>query len=452
MDGANMQKNHTGRILNFTGEPQKRELHFFLLPLIFSGAFQQLYSLINTAVVSRYLSYESVAVIGACAPYISMQDFLFTGMTTGFSFYIYRCIGTEDEETFRRGFWGSVYLTGGLAILGMLLALFSPAFMRLANISPELWPEAKQYVFFLMAGSGVAGLKNLLLCTVQGLGNTKFPGLLSVAGVLTNTALTVFLIAVLKLPVFAAALAMLLNNILLSLCLIVWLALHCRRQCRKLSLQKIPTGVFWELFQSGAAKSGMMMVIWLGALLMQRSVNGFSKELIAATAYANTVNSLFISVFSAYATAAGIITGQNEGMKNFKNIRSYNRRLLFMSLVWGAVFLMVNLCASGTLLKLLAGELAALEIIRAGSLNLCISSIGYFGLCVLLICRSSLQSLGQYKILPWLGIQEMLANMILALLAPRFGYSCVCLANVLKWSIPGLTAGVWYQKCMKTQK
>ncbi len=447
-----MQKNQSRRVLNFTGEPKKAELHFFVMPILFSEVFQQLYSLINTAVTSRYLSYESVAVIGACAPYVSLQDFLFAGMTTGFGFYIYRCIGTGEEETFRRGFWGSVYLIGGLAVLGVILALFSPAFMVLANIPPKLWPETKLYFFFLMAGSGVLGLKNLLLCTVQGLGDTKFSGLLSMAGVLTHTALTVFLIAGLKLSVSAAALAILLNNLLLSLCLIIYLILHCKHQCGKMAPGEIPAGVWKELSRSGAAKTGMMMVTWLGGLMMQRSVNSFSREIIAAKAYANTFNSFFISVFSAYATAAGIITGQNAGKQNFANIRSYNQRLLFMSLCWSAVFWIVNLCAPGTLLGLLVGDSMPPEIMQAGTWYLRSCSIGYPGLCVLLICRSSLQSMGQYKILPWLGIQEMLINTILAFLALYFGYRCVCLANVMKWHLPGLTAYVCYQKYLKMQK
>lgn len=67
---------------DFTKEPNKKELTLFLLPIICSGIFQQLYSLINTAVVSRYLSYEAVAVIGACSSYHSLQNFIFVGMTT----------------------------------------------------------------------------------------------------------------------------------------------------------------------------------------------------------------------------------------------------------------------------------------------------------------------------------------------------------------------------------
>ena len=194
------------------------------------------------------------------------------------------------------------------------------------------------------------------------------------------------------------------------------------------------------------------MVSWVGGLLMQRSVNSFSREVIAGKTYANTFNSFFISVFSAYATAAGIITGQNAGKQNFTNIRGYNRRLLLMSLCWSAVIWIVNLCVPGTLLGLLAGDSVPVEIMEAGTWYLRSCSIGYPGLCILLICRSSLQSMGQYKILPWLGIQEMMINTAMAFLALYFGYQYVCLANVLKWHLPGLVACVCYRKYLKMQE
>ena len=41
---------------DFTRAQSKQELAFFLLPMICSGMVQQVYSLINTAVVGRYLS------------------------------------------------------------------------------------------------------------------------------------------------------------------------------------------------------------------------------------------------------------------------------------------------------------------------------------------------------------------------------------------------------------
>lgn len=70
--------------MNFTGEQKKAELYFFLIPILCSGAFQQLYSLINTAVISRYLSYESVAVIGACSSLCVLAGLPVRGNDHGF--------------------------------------------------------------------------------------------------------------------------------------------------------------------------------------------------------------------------------------------------------------------------------------------------------------------------------------------------------------------------------
>lgn len=112
---------------DFTEEPNKKELTLFLLPIICSGIFQQIYSLVNTAVVSRHLSYEAVAVIGVCSSYYSMQDFIFVGMTTGFGFYIYRCIGTKDPEKIRNSFWGAFFLNGLMAVVGIFFTFFLTA-------------------------------------------------------------------------------------------------------------------------------------------------------------------------------------------------------------------------------------------------------------------------------------------------------------------------------------
>ena len=68
--------------MDFTKDIKQKELIFFMTPLIFSAAFQQLYTLINTSVVSHYQSYEAVAVIGACTALSSLFNFAVGGMTS----------------------------------------------------------------------------------------------------------------------------------------------------------------------------------------------------------------------------------------------------------------------------------------------------------------------------------------------------------------------------------
>lgn len=436
---------------DFTEEPNKKELTLFLLPIICSGIFQQIYSLVNTAVVSRHLSYEAVAVIGACSSYYSMQNYIFVGMTTGFGFYIYRCIGTKDPEKIRNSFWGAFFLNGLMAVVGIFLPFFSLLLMDLLDIPSGLRADAQKYLFFLFIGSGFWGLKNLLYCTIQGMGDTRFPGFVSIAGVVTHTFLTVFLIAGLQQGVESSAMAILLNNAFLSACLLIYLFFHNKNLFRWISFLKIPANVWKELLKNGIVKSGMMSIIGIGALFMQKAVNGLSTELIAANSYANTINSVIMEPLSAYATASGIITGQNEGCHNLKNIQKYNRYLLRRDLLWCAFFILLNLSASPYIVRFLSGSGTSMNIIWAGALWLRICCFGYPVLCILVICRNALQSMGQYKILPVLGIMESLINMVMALFVSRYGYSFVCFSVVLKWMVPGIAAGIWYRKCIKNR-
>ena len=66
--------------MDFTKEIKHKDLLMFMTPLIFSAAFQQLYTVINTGVVSHYQSYEAVAVIGACTAFTSLYNFAVGGI------------------------------------------------------------------------------------------------------------------------------------------------------------------------------------------------------------------------------------------------------------------------------------------------------------------------------------------------------------------------------------
>ena len=434
---------------DFTKEQSTKELSFFLFPMLFSVTFQRIYSLINTAVISQYLSYTAVAVIGSCQAFVSIQEFIFLGMTTGFGFYIFRCIGVKDTDTFRLGLWGALYLTGFLAVIGIIFSVFSGFFLKLMNVPPVLWTDTRRYLFFLMAGSGFLGLKNLLFCIVQGLGDSAFSGFLSMAGIVVLTGITVLLIVGLRMGVEASALAVLLNNVLQCLCLILYLFRNYRNRLRYTAFWKLSWSVIRQLLNSGIAKSGMMILVGIGSIVMQRAINKMTSEQIAANTYASSVSTFFMYLISAYGTAAGIISGQNMGNRNLKNIKNYNRRLLIRC---GWVCLLVCFLCIGQahwILRLLTGPEVAERIIHTGAQWLCICCLGYPGLSLLLISRNALQAMGAHRILPFLGILEMTVNILLAGFVPYYGPLAVSMSVVLKWSIPGIISFVGYHRIIK---
>lgn len=110
-------------MIDFREKIPERKLTVFLLPLILSGLFQQIYAPVSTAVAGRYLSQQAVAVIGACSACKSLEGFLFVSMTTGFSFFINHQLGTDNQAKYKEAFQGALLLAGLFSVFGIFLAL-----------------------------------------------------------------------------------------------------------------------------------------------------------------------------------------------------------------------------------------------------------------------------------------------------------------------------------------
>ena len=68
-----------------------------------------------------------------------------------------------------------------------------------------------------------------------------------------------------------------------------------------------------------------------------------------------------------------------------------------------------------------------------------------------MICRNSLQAMGSYRKLLYLGIQEMAVTVLFAQEGvPRFGYPALCASIAVKWMLLGATAVFWYRQRLKS--
>ncbi|MCI6012581.1 MAG: hypothetical protein MRZ97_07280, partial [Firmicutes bacterium] len=82
------------RQLDFTQRIGNQELRWFLFPFFLSAGFQCIYAMVNTAVISRYLSQNAVAVTGACSGCVSIINSMFAAVVSGFGVRLSRCIGS----------------------------------------------------------------------------------------------------------------------------------------------------------------------------------------------------------------------------------------------------------------------------------------------------------------------------------------------------------------------
>ena len=415
-----------------------------------SAIFQQIYDPISAAVAGRYLNEEAVAVIGACSGWSGVTESLFVSMTTGFSICINRQAGLKDSTKMRSVFQTAVKITLLLTFGSMLLALFTEPFMGLANIPEWMRPEARRYLVWLFLGGGFWGIQNLLVCVIQGRGESTYPSVVMIASAVAQTALSVVLLGKLGVGVEGVSLAVFISQGVSSLLLCLYLCLRdWGKELVRPATEGSP-GIWRDLLESGTAKSLMGIMTNIGYMAVQRRINLYSVDVIAGYTYAMSLMNLFMQPLCAYTIAANIMSAQNVGSGSPEMVFYYNRKMTRHSLYWCAVYVLLAPVWIPSLMRLLAGEGASAVLLQAGSGWLYVAVVSYPLLVFLMIGRNALQGMGYYKVLLLLGFLEMAARFFSAwALIPLMGYAAVCFNTALVWGLPGLTALRLYRKRMK---
>lgn len=405
--------------------------------------------MVNTAVISRYLSQDAVALIGACSGCVSIINATFPAFISGFGVRISRCIGSGRPEEIKQGFWSAIYMTLAIGGLCLSFTLFPEIILYLANVPEIMISDAAAYFRVILLGAWILYLKLILISTIQGMGNSTVPAVLSMAGVVVQTFLVVFLIAGLRVGIIAPALAMLVNNLWQVLVLVWFLRLLSGGRISFVSPIGIQRAHYLDTLANGCSKGLMFIFLSTGSFFMQRMENLLPTSMLAGDIYTDQFTSLFTELLSVYGTAAIVIVGQNAGRGDYRMIHDYVGRLYRRSLPVFLLIAVLSFAFAPVLIQGLAGDGASLEAIQAGILQMRIIIISYPFLTALVMLRYSLQSMGDYRAMPLFGFIEMSVNIAMAQMIPRIGYLAVCLGLALSRIGAGSAAILRYRYFMR---
>lgn len=405
--------------------------------------------MVNTAVISRYLSQDAVALIGACSGCVSIINATFPAFISGFGVRISRCIGSGRPEEIKQGFWSAIYMTLAIGGLCLSFTLFPEIILYLANVPEIMISDAAAYFRVILLGAWILYLKLILISTIQGMGNSTVPAVLSMAGVVVQTFLVVFLIAGLRVGIIAPALAMLVNNLWQVLVLAWFLGMLSGGRISFVSPFGIQRAHYLDTLANGCSKGLMFIFLSTGSFFMQRMENLLPNSMLAGDTYTDQYTALFTELLSVYGTAAIVIVGQNAGRGDYRMIHDYVGRLYRRSLPVFLLIAVLSFAFAPVLIQGLAGDGASLEAIQAGILQMRIIIISYPFLTALVMLRYSLQAMGDYRAMPLFGFIEMSVNIAMAQIIPRIGYPAVCLGLALSRIGAGSAAILRYRYFMR---
>ncbi|MBQ3533695.1 MAG: MATE family efflux transporter [Clostridia bacterium] len=412
--------------LNMTRGRPLPLLFSFALPLMFGNIFQQLYTVVDTAIVGRGVGMNALAALGTVDWLNWMLLGLATGLTQGFSVRLSQKYGEGDLPALSRIMGRSALLSALIALLCVVLSqLGVPLFLHLLRVPQELRAMATLYIRILFAGFPAMMFFNYTSSMLRAVGDSRTPLLAMMTAALTNIALDALTVFVLGWGIAGAAAATVFAQCLSG-------AICALRIARTPALRftredvRLDRTLSLSLLRLGLPVALKNVIISIGGMILQSIVNGFGMAFIAGYTATNKLYGLLEIAALSYGYAITTYVGQNFGAGEYTRIRQGVRTALLLC-VGTALAISAVMVAFGrpiTGLFLSADDPATLTQAASTAYRyLCVMAAALPALYLLYAYQSALQGLGQTAIGLIVGTLELCLRVGFALFSGAVGWA-----------------------------
>lgn len=424
--------------LNMTrGKPIKL-LFSFALPLMFGNVFQQLYTVVDTAIVGRGVNMQALAALGT----VDWLNWLFLGIaqgfTGGFSVRVAQKFGQGDLPGVRKFCGQALFLSAVIAVLGMIAGhLLLPVFLTLMQVPTALQPDGSLYMRIMLTGFPAVMFFNYCSSILRAVGNSRTPLIAMITASVTNIVLDAVAVFVLHKGIGGAAAATVIAQCVSGVICAVKIVKTPQLHFTKADVR--PEGrLCRDLVFIGTPVAAQNTVIALGGMTVQTVVNGFSLAFIAGFTATNKLYGLLEIAATSYGYAVTTYVGQNYGAMKLDRVKRGMHAATVLAVATSLVIAAVMLVFGRQITMLFISRedpALALEAGNIAYLYLCAMSLSLPVLYLLYVYQSGLRGMGN-TVLPMVsGMLEFVIRVSLSLLV---GYTGV------QYGIFGAEVSAWW--------
>ena len=427
--------------------PILKSLLLFMLPILVSNLFQQLYNTVDTMIVGNVLGDTALAAIGSCGSIYELLVGFGIGIGNGLAIVAARSYGAQDEDLLKRTVTGSIVI-GLIASLVITAAGFLGLrpLLQLLDTPAEILEEAYSYIIVIDLGVIVMFLYNLCAGLLRAIGNSVMPLVFLLISSALNVVLDLWFIAGLGMGVKGAAVATVLaQGVSVVLC-VLYVAARVRILLPERRHFAVSSKLYWDLFSQSISMGLMSSIVSAGSVVLQYGINGLGTLTIAGHTAARKLFAFTDMPLISMANAASTFVSQNYGARQPQRIRRGMREVwIYSVVVMVASVLLMNVGAEW-MVRLVSGSVEPV-VLENGARYLRWNAPFYAVLGVLLSTRYALQSLGE-KVLPlFSSIIELVGKILFVLVfIPRFAYDAVILCEPVVWCFMALYLVAVYRR------
>ncbi len=148
---------------------------YFTIPLLIGNIFQQLYSMVDTIIVGRFVGVNALAALGACNSLFFLVNGLVLGLTSGFAVLLAQKFG-EGRKRGKKAVASNITLTIVLTVIITIVALLAvKPLLNMMNTPENIYEDARVYITLIYAGIITQTGYNMAAGILRALGDSKTP-------------------------------------------------------------------------------------------------------------------------------------------------------------------------------------------------------------------------------------------------------------------------------------
>jgi putative MATE family efflux protein len=411
----------------------------FMLPMVVGNVFQQLYNMVDSMIVGKYVGADALAAVGATGSLNFLIFSLCGGMSNGIGIIISQYFGAGNEKGVKKAIANAAYIMAVSAVLmGVIGFTSARGLLSVLNTPENILADSTLYMRIMSVGVVAVGLYNCIAAILRAVGDSKTPLYFLIVASILNIILDLFFVRVLNMGVAGAGIATIISQLLSGVgSLMFAFAQNPYFKIKKEQL-KAEKSIIVQCVRMGVPLAFQSSLIAISCVILQSVVNTFGSVVVAAFTATSRIEQLVQQPYNSLGMAMSTYTGQNVGAGKIDRVKKgFLRGMTIMAVFSLAMMPLAQFCGE-FIMQLFVNDT---EVIALGSRALKITSWFYLFLGSIYVARGTLNGAGDARFAFINGVVEMAGRICFArplTLIPVIGVWGIWLATGMTWFVTGV--------------
>ncbi len=378
------------------GNPTKIIL-FFAFPMLLGNIFQQLYNMVDSIVVGKFVGKEALAAVGSSFMLMNFFSAIIIGLCMGTSVVLSQYFGAGDYTKLRKSISTAfIFMLLLTIIMSLTTIIFTKPMLMIMKTPKEILSSSTNYLQIIFGGLIFTFLFNFSSAVLRSVGDSKTPLYFLILASIINIILDLLFVINFNMGVIGVAIATVIAQGVSSLLCLVYAFVKLPVIRIKAKEFVFDRALFSMIKKYSLLTALQQSIMTFGMVCVQGLVNSFGTDTMAAFTAAGKVDSLAYLPVQDFGNAFATYVAQNKGAGNFERIKIGVKSAVKTIIVFCIISSTVILLSSKHLMQIFVSS-NEVKVIHIGIQYLSVISVFYVLIGFLFMFYGYFRGMGNLK-------------------------------------------------------